>query len=65
MKIGSIAKVLVLLGALNWGLVGVGSLIGSDLNVVSMIVGGMPDVEAVVYALIGIAALYIIFNKKK
>jgi len=65
MKIGSIAKVLVLLGALNWGLVGVGSLIGSDLNVVSMIVGGMPDVEAVVYTLIGIAALYIIFNKKK
>lgn len=48
---------LLLIGGLNWGLVGLGMLVGSDLNVVASLVGKWPTVEAVVYLLVGLAAL--------
>ena len=40
-----LAFVLVIVGALNWGLVGLGSLVQSDLNVVHMTLGSWPMVE--------------------
>lgn len=52
-----VAKVLVIVGGLNWGLVGVGMLLGSDLNLVSMLVGSWPTVEAIVYVLVGLSAV--------
>lgn len=58
----TIACILLLVGALNWGLVGLGWLIGGqDWNVVHMILGQWMKVEAVVYVLVGVAALYKIF----
>lgn len=48
---------LVTIGALNWGLVGVGGFLGRDLNVVHMILGTWPAVESVVYILVGLAAV--------
>lgn len=48
---------LVIIGALNWGLVGLGTLLNTDLNVVNMLVGSMPTVEAVVYLLVGLAGV--------
>lgn len=62
--LGPIARILLLIGGLNWGLVGVGMLVNNDLNVVNMVVGSMPVLEAVVYVLVGLSALFIIFNKK-
>ena len=51
--------VLVMVGALNWGLVGLGALVAaSDWNVVHMIVGQWPVLEAVVYVLVGLAAVW-------
>lgn len=56
-------KFLVVIGALNWGLVGLGSLIGGrDWNVVYMLLGSWPVVEAIVYLLVGIAGLMMIFG---
>jgi uncharacterized membrane protein YuzA (DUF378 family) len=55
------AIVLVLIGALNWGLVGLGMFMNKDWNVVHMILGQWMMVEAVVYVLVGLAALYKIF----
>lgn len=52
-----IRKVLLLVGGLNWGLVGVGMLIGSDLNVINMLLGSWPTVEGIVYVLVGLAAI--------
>ncbi len=52
-----LAKVLVIVGALNWGLVGVGSLMGSEWNLVSMLLGSWPMVEAIVYVVVGIAGV--------
>lgn len=60
-----IAKILVVIGGLNWGLVGVGMLMGKTMdawNVVHMLLGNWPTVEAVVYVLVGIAALVKIFG---
>ena len=59
-----IGKVLLLIGGLNWGLVGVGMLMGSDWNVVTMLVGSMPTLEAVVYVLVGVAAVMACFGCK-
>lgn len=48
---------LLLVGGLNWGLVGLGMLMGSNLNVVKALLGSWPSVEAIVYLLVGLAAL--------
>lgn len=52
-----VCKILLVVGGLNWGLVGLGMLLGSDLNVVHMILSSMPTLEAVVYLLVGVAAI--------
>ena len=59
-----ICKVLVVIGGLNWGLIGVGMLMGKDLNVVHMILASVPTVEAIVYVLVGLAAICKIFGCK-
>lgn len=55
--------VLVIVGALNWGLVGLGQFSGSDLNIVSMLLGGVAggQLEALVYVLVGLAGLYQVY----
>lgn len=52
-------KVLLIVGGLNWGLVGLGMLLGKGVewNVINMLLGSWPMVEAVVYLLVGIAAV--------
>lgn len=51
--------ILVTIGALNWGLVGLGWLAGgADWNVVHMLLGSWMKVEAVVYVLVGLAGVY-------
>lgn len=60
------AKILLLIGGLNWGLLGLGMLMGKGdaWNVVRMIFGSMPTLEAVVYVLVGLAAVSKIFGCK-
>lgn len=48
-----IALVLVLIGAINWGLVGF-----FNFDLVRVIFGDMSIVSRIIYALIGIAGLY-------
>jgi uncharacterized membrane protein YuzA (DUF378 family) len=45
---------LVIVGALNWGLIGL-----LNLNLVHMILGMVPVAEQAVYVLVGISAVYI------
>jgi uncharacterized membrane protein YuzA (DUF378 family) len=59
-----IGKILLIIGGLNWGLVGVGMLMRSDLNVVHMLLGSWPVVEGIVYVLVGVAAIMKIFGCK-
>ena len=59
-----VCKILLIVGGLNWGLVGVGMFADSDLNVVHMLLGSWGTVEAIVYVLVGLAALMKIFGCK-
>ncbi len=59
-----IGKILLIVGGVNWGLVGVGMLMDTDLNVVHMLIGSLAYVEAVVYILVGVAAIMTIFGYK-
>jgi len=57
-------RVLLIVGGLNWGLVGIGMFMNSNLNVVNLFLGSMPTLEGLVYALVGIAAVMKIFGCK-
>tara|TARA_Y100000310_G_scaffold229168_2_gene231573 strand:- start:8039 stop:8257 length:219 start_codon:yes stop_codon:yes gene_type:complete len=60
-----VADWLVIVGALNAGLAGVGSFIGTDLNVINIALGSISDglVANVVYVLIGASALWVLKGK--
>lgn len=55
-----VAFTLVIVGALNWGLV---AILG--LNLVSAVFGSMPAVENLVYILVGVSAIYIAVTHKQ
>lgn len=57
-----IACVFLIIGGLNWGLTGLGMLLGSNLNVVNLIFGGMPTLEAIIYLIVGVFALVKLFG---
>lgn len=51
-SVHGVAYVLVLVGALNWGLVALGGYIGSNLNLVNLLLGKWPMLEQGVYLLV-------------
>ena len=55
-----IAWVLVVIGGLNWGLVG-----AFGFNLVDAIFGSIGWLESLIYILVGISAIYMIFTYKK
>lgn len=57
-----IVMLLVIVGAINWGLIGLGGIIGNpNLNVVHLILGGLPAiVESIVYLLVGLAGICVL-----
>lgn len=59
-----IAFILVIIGGLNLGLVGVGSYMGGNWNVVNLLLGSWVWLENLVYALVGLSALALIFDHK-
>lgn len=59
-----VAFLLAMVGALNWGLVGLGGFMGSDLNIVHMILGSMAQLEWLVYVLVGLSAVWLIVMHK-
>lgn len=60
-----VAWILVIVGALNWGLVGLGGFLGGDWNLVNMILGSMPMLEWLVYVLVGVSAVYELATHRK
>jgi len=55
--IGVIALVLVIIGALNWGLVGL-----FEFDLVEAVFGVMTTFSRVVYTLVGVSGLVVIFT---
>lgn len=66
MKIAHMAAfLLVIVGAVNWGLQGLGGFMNSNWNLVNLALGSMPQAEWVVYILVGAAGVYLAFTHKK
>lgn len=60
--IDTIALVLIIIGAINWGLVGI-----FKFNLVEAIFGGLSVITRIIYILVGISGLWgikLIFNKE-
>ena len=55
-----VATILVIVGAVNWGLVGL-----ANIDLVALIFGMGSALAKVVYVLVGIAGVYAIFLAKK
>lgn len=63
MKLKTISKWLVVIGAINWGLVGL-----LNFNLVEFLLGSWPWLVIVVYTLVGLCGLwgaYAMLTKKK
>jgi len=54
-----IVLILVIIGGLNWGLVGV-----FDFDLVAAVFGDMSALSRIVYDLVGLAAIYLLFAVK-
>lgn len=55
---------LVLIGAVNWGLVGLGAFLGgANWNVVNLVLGTWPTLEYLVYVLVGLSGLWLLMGK--
>ncbi|MBT3476294.1 DUF378 domain-containing protein [bacterium] len=54
-----LAAILLVVGGLNWGLVGL-----IDFNLVDYLFSSMPSVEKLVYSLVGLSAVYQIVGLK-
>lgn len=52
--------IFVIVGALNWGLVGL-----FKFNLVMALFGSWPTVEQIIYILVGLGAVYLIFTHGK
>jgi len=55
-----VASILVVVGALNWGLVGL-----LDLNVVHVVLGSVAGLEKIVYILVGLSGVLALANWNK
>jgi len=55
-----VALILVIVGGLNWGLVG-----AFDFNLVDALFGEMSALARIVYVLVGLSAIYLVFTATK
>ncbi len=53
-----VAWALVIIGGINWGLIGF-----FGFNLVAELLGSVPTLERVVYAIVGLAAVYLLVMK--
>lgn len=51
-----VALALVIIGGLNWGLVGL-----LNLDLVQLLLGSIPILAQIVYIVVGLAALYMVY----
>ena len=50
---------LLIIAGINWGLVGLGYFLGTNLNVINIILGSIPAVENIVYVVVGLCAIWV------
>lgn len=52
-----VAMILLIIGGINWGLVGL-----LNLDLVALLLGSMPLVQKLVYILVGLAGVFVAFK---
>ena len=52
---------LLIIGGLNWGLMGLGYFLNSNLNVINIVLGSWPTLENLVYVVVGICAVWMVY----
>ncbi|EYE87966.1 membrane protein [Fervidicella metallireducens AeB] len=57
-NLNKIALILVIIGAINWGLIGI-----LNFDLVATIFGEMSTLTRIIYSLVGISGLYLIYEK--
>ena len=62
-----VSFILLVIGGLNWGLVGLGMWFGYGMgwNLVNQLFGSIPWLESTVYVLVGVATLVLIATHKR
>lgn len=62
-----IASILVVIGALNWGLVGISSFSGISYSwdLVALVFGGIPFVASIIYILVALSGIWMLFKMFK
>lgn len=58
-----IVKILLIIGGLNWGLIGLGMFIGKNLNFLALLSQFYPDLPAIIYCVIGVSAIWLIVKR--
>jgi uncharacterized membrane protein YuzA (DUF378 family) len=59
----SVSFILTCLGALQWGMVGIGGFLGKNFNIIAVLTKGNSMIEYGIYTLVGLAGLlYIWFS---
>ncbi len=58
-----VSYVLLAIGGINWGLIGLGGLLHTNLNVVDLILGWSPVLVDLVYLLVGVATVSFLSGK--
>ena len=62
--LSQVSRILVVVGGVNWGLMGLGYFFGgADWNVVHMLLGSVLALENIVYVLVGAAAVYMVWPR--
>ncbi len=57
------ARILLIVGGINWGLVGLGYFIKKDLNFINLLSAYYTQLPAIIYCVMGLAAIWLIFKK--
>lgn len=62
-----ISFILLAIGGLNWGLVGLGWVVGggANWNVVEMLLGANSTLSGIVYILVGLSAVWMLYEHRK
>lgn len=58
-----IAKFFLILGGINWGVFGIGILLGRNFNLIGLLSAFYPILPTILYLLIGFFSFILIFKK--
>ncbi len=60
----TVAFWLVIVGGVNWGLVGLGNFLGAgNLNLVEKVLGSFSGASDLFYVLVGLSAIYLLWGR--